>query len=543
MSPASRALHLNRRTARVRGQRHAILSTMARTSAARQSPGFPLRAATIDVGSNAIRLLCAELPDPTSRPLVLHSERAPIRLGHSVFLSGRLAEETMEAAIAALRSFRETMTAQGVALYRAVATSAVREAKNGDAFVERVRREAGVELLVISGAEEARLVHAAVRRAVALGERRHLVADLGGGSVEVMLVDGAGILWSESHTLGSVRLLEELSRPGEEPGHLRTLLSEYVAGLRIPPAPGGAPVAGFIATGGNIESLAELAGVAPGGAGRLPLDRLRAVIESLARLPFRERVTTLGLREDRADVILPAALVYERLCVLGGCDEILVPFVGLKDGLLVDLIEEAAGKHERSDQERQTLAAATALAHRYLADEAHGQQVARLALQLFAELAEAELHTLGDRERRILLAAAVLHDIGQFVGYRGHHKHTLYLLLNSELPGFSPHEMELVANVARYHRKSEPAPRHESFARLGSDDQRTVTQLAAILRLADALDREHRQLVTALQARVQGRELELRLVGRGDLLIERWLIRRKGELFSRVFKLKLRIAD
>lgn len=511
---------------------------------ARQSPGFPLRAAAIDVGSNAIRLLCAELADPSSRPLVLHSERAPIRLGHSVFLSGRLAEETMEAAIAALRSFRETMAAQDVALYRAVATSAVREAKNGETFVERVRREAGIELLVISGAEEARLVHVAVRRAIPLGQRRHLVADLGGGSVEVMLVDEAAILWSESHTLGSVRLLEELSRPGEEPGHLRTLLSEYVAGLRIPPAPGGAPIAGFIATGGNIESLAELAGVRPGAAaGRISLERLRAVIESLARLPFRERVTTLGLREDRADVILPAALVYERLCVLGGCDEILVPFVGLKDGLLVDLVEEAAGKHERSDQERQALVAATALARRYLADEAHGQQVARLALQLFDQLADAGLHALGDRERRILLAAAVLHDIGQFVGYRGHHKHTLYLLSNSELPGFSPHEMELVANVARYHRKSEPAPRHESFARLGGDDQRTVTLLAAILRLVDALDREHRQLVTALQARVQGRELELSLSGHGDLLIERWLIRRKGELFGRVFKLKLKIAD
>jgi exopolyphosphatase/guanosine-5'-triphosphate,3'-diphosphate pyrophosphatase len=518
---------------------------MARTAVARSTARFPLRAAAIDVGSNAIRLLCGELADPASRPVVLHSERAPIRLGHSVFLSGRLADEPIGAAIEALRSFKDTMASLGVALYRAVATSAVREAKNGEAFVARVRKEVGLELLVISGAEEARLVHAGVRRALPLGARRHVIADLGGGSVEVMLVDETGILWSESHTLGSVRLLEELSRPDEEPGHLRTLLSEYVAGLRIPPTPpGGPPIGGFIATGGNIESLAELAGARPGDpAAKISLERLRAVIESLARLSFRERVTTLKLREDRADVILPAALVYERLCVLCGCDEILVPFVGLKDGLLVDLVEEASGKHERSDQERQTIAAATALARRYLADEAHGLQVAQLALQLFDQLAEADLHSLGDRERRILLAAAVLHDIGQFVGYRSHHKHTLYLLANSELPGFSPHEMLLVANVSRYHRKSEPSPRHESFARLPDADQRTVTQLAAILRLVDALDREHRQLVSALQVKLDGRDLELRLEGRGDLLIEKWLIRRKGELFSRVFKLKLRLAD
>lgn len=232
------------------------------------------------------------------------------------------------------------------------------------------------------------------------------------------------------------------------------------------------------------------------------------MIDTLARLSFRQRVADLGLREDRADVVLPAALVYERLAVLAGCNEIVVPFVGLKDGLALDLVDELTAARAHTDRlERDAVAAAVRLGRHYAFDEEHARQVAELALSIFDQLAE--LHGYGSRERRILLAAA----------------------------------MELVANVARYHRRSEPNPSHWSYARLNSRDRQRVDRLAAILRVADALEREHRQRVRRVELTVTGKELTIRLVGEGELLLERHFLPARAAMLARVFGLKLRIAQ
>ena len=265
------------------------------------------------------------------------------------------------------------------------------------------------------------------------------MADLGGGSVEVSLVDGSGVLWSESHTIGSVRLLEELTQAGEEPGRFAELLAEYVAALRLPVAraqrerwPASSPPA---ATSRRSRVWPTPTPTATGPV-RLPLAPLRGLVETLSRLSFRERVEHLGLREDRADVILPAALVYERLCHLSGCGEITVPFVGLREGVMLDLVEEAlAHGARRARREQETLTAAVALGRHYVFDEAHAVHVARLAVSLFDQLES--LHALGETERRILLSAGALHDIGPFVSFKRHHKHSFYLIANSELPGLT----------------------------------------------------------------------------------------------------------
>ena len=284
-----------------------------KTGSGAEPASFPLRVACVDMGSNAIRFLAAEFSSETEYvPLV--SERRPVRLGHSVFLSGVLDAGAMDAAVEALTDFKRQMDELDVQHYRAVATSAVREAKNGDEFVKRIKNEAGLKLEVISGSEEARLVHTAVATRIPLGDRKWLLVDLGGGSVEVSLVDQTGSYWSESHTMGSVRLLEELTGAGADPGRFRRLIAEYIAVLKMPVLADGQPLAGYIATGGNIEALAKLAGFPyEVGVTHLPVDTLQSVIEELARLSYRQRVDDLGLRDDRADVILPAAMVYERL--------------------------------------------------------------------------------------------------------------------------------------------------------------------------------------------------------------------------------------
>jgi exopolyphosphatase/guanosine-5'-triphosphate,3'-diphosphate pyrophosphatase len=426
--------------------------------------------------------------------------------------------------------------------HRTIATSAVRESRNGQELVALVRRKTGLEIDLISGAEEARLVFLAARQKVPLGNERWIIVDLGGGSVEVSLVEEQGLLWTESHAIGSVRLLEELGRAGQEPGRLRDLLVEYVGTLGVRLAADRERISGVIATGGNIETIAKLAFPASEDNEiiRLPLARLRAIIERLSLLSYEQRIQELGLREDRADVILPAALVYERLCVLAGAEEMIVPFVGLKEGIVIDLMDELVSHRAHTDrQEREALAAAAALGRRYSFNESHGMHVARLAGSLFDQLAP--LHGLGDAERRLLLAAAVLHDVGQYVSFQKHHKHTLYLISESDLPGFSSTEMRIMGNVARYHRRSEPSTRHEPFTRLKPAERRIVRKLGSILRLADALDSEKQQRVQRVEARMTDKKLSLRLEGSGELLLERWAVQKKRDFFTRVFGLEVEL--
>lgn len=516
--------------------------TQPTTTTGGPSPTFPLRVAAVDVGSNAIRFVAAEFTAPLAYT-TLADARIPVRLGHDVFLTGRLAPDAMAAAVEGLGGFRRQMDALGIEHYRAVATSATRESRNAAEFVERARREAGIELEVITGSEEARLGFEAVRSRVRFGEDRWILVDLGGGSVEVSLVDATGILWSESHVMGSVRLLEELQASGEEPGRFQRLMREYAATLQIPVLAQQWKPRGVIATGGNIEALARLTGHEPGPEpARLPLAELRAALELLGRLSFRQRVEQLGLREDRADVILPAAMIYERVAALARAEEIVVPWAGLKDGLLVDLVDDLVTHQAHEDRkERHALAGAVALGRRYRFDEAHALHVARLAGSLFDQLAE--LHRLPPPDRRVLLAAAVLHDIGTFVGYKKHHKHSFYLISQSEVPEFTPLEIAIMANLARYHRKGVPAAHHEAFTQLSPEDRDRVVRLASLLRIADALDREHTQSVRAVRARIARGAVRLEVDGTGDLLLERWALRRKANLFGETFGLPVELVE
>jgi exopolyphosphatase/guanosine-5'-triphosphate,3'-diphosphate pyrophosphatase len=504
---------------------------------------FPLRMAAVDVGSNAIRFLAAEF-GALGVYQVLEEERVPVRLGHDVFLTGRLTPEAIDAAVQAIAGFRGRMEELGIGDYRAVATSATRESRNGAELVGRVRREAGIELEVITGQEEARLVYLAVANRVQMGDDKWITVDVGGGSVEVALVDANGILWSESHVMGSVRLLEELSTAGDEPGRFQRLLREYAATLQIPVIAQHWNPRGMVATGGNAEALARLAGTNAerGTVASVPLQSLRGAIELLSKLSYRQRVEQLGLREDRADVILPAAMIYERVASLVDAAEVLVPAVGLKDGVLLDLAEDLASHQAHEDRkDRQAVAGCVALGRRYMFNEAHALHVSRLAGSLFDQLQR--VHGLDAADRRMLLAAAVLHDIGTFVGYKKHHKHSLYLIANSEIPEFTPREIDIVANVARYHRKGVPAEHHVAFTALEEADRERVVKLAALLRIADALDREHVQAVRAVTARVtRGRKLRLEADSDADLLLERWALRRKGGLFEEVFGLEIELA-
>lgn len=286
-------------------------------------------------------MLVAEFKNPFQFEEIL-AIRQPIRLAKGVFISGRLKNVAMAEAAKALRSFHTQLTDLQVMDYRAVATSAVRESANREAFIHQVRTESGIHLEIIGGKEEARLVHRAVHHFMDLGSKRWMLVDVGGGSVEIAIVDQNGLLWSDTYPIGSVRLLEMLENTKSDAGNVSRRIEAYMSTLQVPagllhPAP-----VGLIAIGGNISTLARLSGI-QAKKGKvlmiLPLVNLSETIERLMGFSFRQRVATLGLREDRADVILPAALLYQRLATLAAAAEIHIPGVGLREGIVLDLVD------------------------------------------------------------------------------------------------------------------------------------------------------------------------------------------------------------
>lgn len=298
------------------------------------------RIAAIDAGSNAIRFIAADFQAPSTCEVV-HRIRKPIRLGHRVFTMGGLDDATMTRAVGAFRLFRRQIDRLGVKRFRAVATSATREATNRDRFLERILAESDIDLEPISGREEARLVHLAVRSRVDLSRGRWILVDLGGGSVEVSLVDDSGILWSESYRIGTVRLLETLDAADGCHDSVEAWVRRQLGALTIPPPDAYPGPTAFAATGGNIEAIARLAlsYTDPRKLALVPANRLDAVIHLLSAMTVRQRMDELRLRPDRADVILPAALVYRHFARLARTEHIVVPSVGVKEGVLLDVAE------------------------------------------------------------------------------------------------------------------------------------------------------------------------------------------------------------
>ncbi|WP_437500264.1 Ppx/GppA phosphatase family protein [Sorangium sp. So ce1099] len=534
------------------------------------------RLAAIDIGSNAIRLRIVDVdppalgafgagwdpalagpssgaPDaPRFHPFRdVHADRASVRLGHDVFTKGRLEPGVIGAACEALRRFRTAMDAAKVDRYRAVATSAAREAQNGDLFVERAAREAGVHIEVIEGVEEARLVQLAVRERVPLGERTALLVDIGGGSTELTLLRGRGALFSRSLPVGTVRMVEtflEERRPVNA-GH-RRLVEEYVDRVMVEATREivellgpGSRVDLLVGTGGNIETLADLCPVPSGAAEGRAIDvaAMSRLLDEMAPKTPEERAQIYGLRPDRADTIVPAATILSRIAQAFAQPLIVAPGVGLKEGVLVDLAHAHFLGPDFRGEAAAVSDACTRLGRRYHFDEQHGALVARFAERLFDDLAPR--HRLGQRDRILLRAAALLHDVGDFVRYEGHHKHSYYIIINSDLMGLTQEERAIVANIARYHRKSPPSMEHDNFRALSRDARAKVKAMASILRIADALDREHRAKVAEVSGRIEADTLVLEVQGGEDRALEEWTVVAKAGMLRDALGLEVRMVD
>ncbi len=491
----------------------------------------------IDVGSNAMRLGIAAR-NGSGLPEQILRHREPVRLGHDAFTSGTLSEATMDEAVAAFHQFRRLLDQHHVETLRGTATSAMRDSKNGRQLVKRIKQETGIELDVISGEEEARLVHYSIAHRVDLRDHFALLIDIGGGSVEVTLCDDGEIVAAQSFKIGTVRLLEMLGQ-GDD---FNRLLEEYLEGARkkLRELIGSRKVDFCVGTGGNPGSIGELAHqiLDTESADCISHKQLGKLITKLSGLSFEERVRDLGLRPDRADVILPAAMVIHEIMALGGGKQLTIPDASLLDGILLDMVDsEDNTLHSRR---RNLLAWARSLKKKYHVDQHYAKSVTRLALSLFDQT-RGSLHEMSNRDRLLLELAGRVHEIGMYVRVGGHHRHAAYLISAAPLLGLSDDEKKLLAQTVRYQRKASPSHEHEDFDALDKHDRAKVWKLSAFLRMAIALNKDRRDRVQHIGVEISNKIIGLHLEGEGDLLLERWSALKLAKYIELAFDHKLHI--
>jgi exopolyphosphatase/guanosine-5'-triphosphate,3'-diphosphate pyrophosphatase len=507
-----------------------------------------MRIAAIDIGTNSVHMIVVRVRADFSFE-VIDREKEMIRLGAGGLDGRALTPEAMQAALQVLSKFRRLAQSHRVDKTIAVATSAVREAENGGEFLRSIVQQTSIRARVISGTEEARLIHLAAAYGTAVRGEIAVAIDIGGGSVEITRGAGPNLDQGRSFKLGVIRLTERFVKsdpidPRDERKlvrHIGTQLGDYLDELSQ---------AGFdrvIGTSGTILSLGAVVAAERGRAVdtalrnlRVPSKQLHRVRKTLTALGLEKRLRVPGLEPRRADLAVAGAILLDEILRRLGATELTLCDLSLREGLVLDYIarhrKEIAQADRYPDVRRRSV---IELAERcnYWPDHAH--HVARLATALFNQTRG--VHGLTDREREWLEYAALLHDVGVHISYEGHHKHSYYLIRNGDLRGFEPDEIETIALLTRYHRRQTPRRRHAGYEELPAKRRNVVRTLAAMVRLAESLDRSHSQTITDLELHNRGEDALLQLRTSGDAELELWAATRNAAPFERAIGRPLRM--
>jgi exopolyphosphatase/guanosine-5'-triphosphate,3'-diphosphate pyrophosphatase len=510
--------------------------------------------AAIDIGTNSIRLAVARVEDD-GHLTTLAVHREVVRLGEGEFESGRMTPVAIARGVLVCTKFADVARGFGAEEIVAFATSAVREAENREEFIERVRKEVDIEVRVISGVEEARLIWLGVAGGIELGDRQAVLIDIGGGSTEVIVGSAGGYAMLDSMKLGAVRLSNHFfSSADPVSADAFARVQKYVMGTALPVAR-RVKKQGFdfaLGSAGTINALADITlrrlGEAPVGSQRNPtfrLSDLRETVQTLCRLSLEERRKVPGMDPNRAEIILGGAAILLTLMEAFGADKMTVSDRGLRDGILLDhlLRDEEARRQFQSLSVRRRSILNLARACNY--ETEHADHTAFLALRFFDELCRLHQHHYGSDERELLDYAAITHDIGTFLSHSNHQKHAYYLIRNSDLLGFDDTEIDLIANVALYHRKGIPKKRHTNLEGLSRAERKRVAVLAAILRVAEGMDRGHLGVVRDIRLDLERnpRRFLLTLLCESDCQFEVWGVQNARDLFEYVFEAPLSVRS
>ena len=515
--------------------------------------------AAIDVGTNSIHMVVARIQPALPAFTIIAREKTTVRLGDRHRQNGNLTEEAMERAIDALKRCQEIAKSLNAEQTIAVATSAMREAPNGRDFLQRIEAELGLWINLISGPEEARRIYLGVLSGMELNSQPHIIIDIGGGSTELVLGDGHEPRTLSSTKIGAVRLTSEQITTDPISNVEFQSLQAYIRGMLERPVEelkaatcNPVKVPRLVGTSGTIETLAIIHARQKTGAVPSPLNGyefslkdLRETVAHLRRLSIAGRTEIPGINDRRAEIILAGALILQEAMALLGMESIVICERSLREGVIVDwmlthgLIEDRL-RYQGSVRQRSVLNTA----HKYRVKLDYSEQVATFALSLFDQT-QGILHNWGEEERELLWAAAILHNCGHHVSHSSHHKHSYYLIRHSDLLGYTETEIETIANLARYHRKSAPKKKHESYRSLTSKrHRRVVDQLSALLRLAVALDRRQIGAIKHVLCQTSPQSQEFRLLIQparpdDDCALELWSLDYKKASFETEFGLKL----
>jgi exopolyphosphatase/guanosine-5'-triphosphate,3'-diphosphate pyrophosphatase len=506
-----------------------------------------MRIAAIDIGTNSIHMIVVRVrPDLSFE--VVDREKEMVRLGAGGLDGRSLTPTAVTAALQTLAKFRRLADSHKVDQIVAAATSAIREADNGGDFIADVARRTGIQIRVISGSEEARLIHMAAVYGVHMGGTPAVVIDIGGGSIEVTLGTASHLTHARSFKLGVIRLTERFVRTDplakrderRMVKHINKEIGSYldtVADRRFDRV---------IGTSGTILSLGALAlsedGVVRDDAlrnRRVPTKAIRRLRKRLSGADLEARLHMDGLDPRRADIAVAGSVLLDSVLRRLGAEDITLCDLALREGLVLDYIHRNTAtirKIERFPDVRRR--SVIELGERCNYAPAHARHVSQLALSIFDQTRA--VHKLGDPEREWLEYGALLHDAGVHISYERHHRHSYYLIKNGELRGFDPQEIEIIALLARYHRQATPKKSHDGYGTLKGGLRRTVRTLAAMLRLAEGLDRSHAQVVTALDVVPRGEAYLIRLRAAGDAELELWAAHRHGAPLEQVLQRPLR---
>jgi exopolyphosphatase/guanosine-5'-triphosphate,3'-diphosphate pyrophosphatase len=535
-----------------------------------------MKLAAIDIGSNSIHLVIVDAITG-QRLQLIEREKEMVRLGAGTLTEHRLSDQTIDRAISALKRLRKVAEVNKVERIVSTATSAVRESRNGDEFVARVRREVDLDVKVLPGIEEARLISLAVSEVTDFNDRRALIIDIGGGSTEFIVTDGNENQLLLSVRLGAVRLAEKfIASDPISPRDLERLTSAIRSDLTR--AIWEINSTGFdfvIGTSGTVLDLANAivqaespqptlarAGIEPFSE-TVSLEQISRMNRRLSKMTLKQRSRVPGIERRRADIIIAGGALLHGILAELKVEQITTCDWALREGIILDYLRTRDVKraHRRArrtsddslldpdlDDSQLDVQSRSVLsvARRYGYDAPHSRLVARLAASIFDDTRE--LHEIGAGPRRLLIYSALLHDIGYHVAHNNHHRHASYLIKNSEMPGFAGPDIAMMAMLARYHRGSMPANSGGSKARREDEDyyaleravRPTALKLAAILRIADGLDRSHRLVVTGVRCKVSRKTVTILVESAGECDLEIWSAERKALWFAEVFNVALR---